>query len=82
MVLNISRILSGKYTPHSMWYYKLNTVLEARGFNNIGVDIWLLISYKVIWVYYGYDFIFFDRDYKYIDSVLDWFEKYGDQYKW
>ena len=52
MVLNLQISLYGQAEEPIIWNEKLKTGLDARRFNNSGVDPCLLISYKVIYVAY------------------------------
>ena len=65
-----------------MWYNKLKTGLEARDFVPCKADPCLFISKKVICICYVDDCLWFAKDSKDIDSVLESFEKDGDKYNW
>ena len=81
MVLKLQSSLCGKSESPRMWYQKIKAVLEDIGFNNSGVDLYLSISKKLIYVSYVDECLFFTRYKNGVDTVFGSIDKGGEKYK-
>eukprot|EP00957_Ditylum_brightwellii_P133994 10216821-Ditylum_brightwellii.AAC.1 len=63
-----------------MWYDKLRASLETKGVTARNTDPSLFISKKVVYIVYVDDCLWFARDSKDIDVVLESFKEGGYKY--
>ena len=81
-VLKLNKSLYGQADAPRMWYDKLRAGLEARKFTACKADPCLFISKKVICICYVDDCLWFAKDSKDINAVLQSFKDDGDKYNW
>ena len=81
-ILQLNKSIYGQAEAPRLWYDKLKEGLDKCGFKPSKVDPCMLISNTVICVQYVNDYIWFYRDQKQLDKVIQLFRDNGDNYNW
>ena len=81
-ILKLNKSLYGQAEAPRLWYEKLSAGLTARGFTASIVDPCLFISSKVQCIMYVDDCLWFYRNQKDMDDLLESFCTDGDEYNW
>ena len=81
-ILKLNKSLYGQAEAPRLWYEKLSAGLTDRGFTASVVDPCLFISSKVICISYVDDCLWFYRNQKDMDDLLESFRNDGDEYNW
>ena len=79
-ILQLNKSLYGQADAPRMWYNKLREGLEARHFVTCEANPCLFISKKLVCICYVDDCLWFAKDSKDIDAVLQSFKDDGHQY--
>ena len=81
-ILKLNKSLYGQSEAPRFWYEKLKEGLYKHGFTPSKVEPWIFISNAVICVQYIDDCLWFYRDQKKLDKVLQSFSDDGYKYNW